>query len=74
MCSSDLNWIKIVTVHGHYSCPLSYKLDRFNHYMRHTKNITSYHLLVIIASNKAPVVELAKVVATNAKVISLLAL
>ena len=37
------NWIKIVTVHGHYSCPLSYKLDRFNHYMRHTKNITSYH-------------------------------
>ena len=52
------NWIKTVTVHGHYSCPHS----------------TQKTLLVIIASNKAPVVELAKVVATNAKVISLLAL
>ena len=52
------NWIKTVTVHGHYSCPHS----------------TQKTLLVIIASNKAPVVELAKVVATNAKEISLLAL
>ena len=35
---------------------------------------TQKTLLVIIASNKAPVVELAKVLATNAKVLSLLAL
>ena len=41
--SDAKNWIKTITVHGHYSCPLSYRLDRFNHYMRHTKNITSYH-------------------------------
>ena len=41
--SDAKNWIKIVTVHGHYSRPLRYKPDKFNHYMRHTKNITSYH-------------------------------
>ena len=35
---------------------------------------TQKTLLAIIASNKAPVVELAKVLATNAKVLSLLAL
>ena len=53
------NRIQTVTIHGHYSCPLS----------------TQKHSIpTIISSNKAPVVELAKVLATNAKVISLLAL
>ena len=38
--SDAKKYIKPVTVHGHYSGPLSYRQNRFNHYMRHTKNIT----------------------------------
>ena len=32
--------IKPVLIHGHYSCPLSYRPDRAYHYMRHKKHIT----------------------------------
>ena len=53
------NWIKIVTIHGHYRFPI---------------NAQKHSILAIIASKEGPVVEFAKVVATNAKVISLLAL
>ena len=41
--SDAKSWIKTITVHGHYSWPFRYRPDKFNHYMRHTKNITSYH-------------------------------
>ena len=53
------NRIKTVTIHGHYSCPVSAQ---------------KHSIVALSASNEGPVVELAKVVATNAKVISLLAL
>ena len=53
------NQIKTITIHGHYSCPVSAQ---------------KHSIVAIIASKEGPMVELAKVVATNAKVISLLAL
>ena len=46
---------------GIHSWPLSYRPEKFNHYMRHTKTLLA-------------TIELAKVLATNAKVLSLLAL
>ena len=53
------NRIKTITIHEHYSYLVSAQ---------------KHSIVAIIASNEGPVVELAKVVATNAKVISLLAL